>query len=198
MDKRENKSWTEQEEAMLLWYYQNGKTNSYIRKKLGRSEFAVSSRLSKLRASTGHGSRRLKSDSWTAEEDATLIDMYEWGDSYDDIGFALGRTAKAAQMRAYNLRQTGQLQGIKSQQTKLPPQMDLFKPKPVTKPKPVREVPNKPTVKPKQLMKRQGWWSRLRHGDKSLEARVADLEAEVRGIHIALNKLLSELGEDRC
>jgi len=71
-------------------------------------------------------------------------------------------------------------------------------PEPKVVAKPVREIPNTPIVKPEQLIEQQGWWSKLRHGDKSLEARVKYLEAEVRYIHTALNKLLSELGEDRC
>ena len=132
---------------------------------------------------------------WTTRDINTLLRMSSAGESNIDIATALGRTEKGVVMQMYNMRRA-----LKMSKGGNPRQTDLSinKPKPVVKPKPVREVPNKPTVKPKQLMKRQGWWSRLRHGDKSLEARVVDLEAEVRGIHIALNKLLSELGEDRC
>ena len=144
MDKRENKSWTKEEEVALAWYYQNGKSNAYMSKKLGRTTFGIAARLSKLRAEIGEKS--LRSDSWSAEEDATLIRMYEAGASYDDIGFTLGRTAKAGQMRAYKLRQSGQLTEFKSSRRVQPnqlPQMELFE-----EPEPVRESPNKTPAVP--------------------------------------------------
>ena len=206
MDKRENKSWTKEEEVALAWYYQNGKSNAYMSKKLGRSTFGIAARLSKLRAEIGEKS--LRSDSWSAEEDATLIRMYEAGASYDDIGFTLGRTAKAGQMRAYKLRQSGQLTEFKSSRRVQPnqlPQMELFE-----EPEPVRESPNKtpavPAVPaapaapaaPADILtpKAQGWWSRLRHGDQALWLEVERLRAELNVLHASHTKLLSGLGEE--
>ena len=217
MDKRENKSWTKEEEVALLWYYQNGKSNAYMRKKLGRTTFGIASRLSKLRVEIGDQGLKIGSNTWSAEEDATLIRMYEAGASYDDIGFTLGRTAKAAQMRAFNLRKRGQLTEFKSSRRHQPnqlPQMELFK-----APEPVREVPNtkvkpkpkpkpkpepKPKPKPKPVVtaepilmpKRQGWWSRLRHGDQALWLEVERLRAELNVLHASHTKLLSGLGEE--
>ena len=207
MDKRENKSWTKEEEVALSWYYQNGKSNAYMSKKLGRSTFGIASRLSKLRAE--NGDQGLRSDSWDAEEDATLIRMYEAGASYEDIGFTLGRTTKAAQMRAFGLRKRGQLTEFKSSRRVQPnrlPQMELFE-----APKPVRESPNKApaapvapatpatpaTPAPDTLTpKAQGWWSRLRHGDQALRLEVERLRCELNVLHASHTKLLSGLGEE--
>ena len=113
---------------------------------------------------------------WTTRDINTLLRMSSAGESNIDIATALGRTEKGVVMQMYNMRRA-----LKMSKGGNPRQTDLSinKPKPVVKPKPVREVPNKPTVKPKQLMKRQGWWSRLRHGDQALWLEVERLRCEL-------------------
>jgi hypothetical protein len=213
MDKRENKSWTKEEEVALLWYYQNGKSNAYMRKKLGRTLGGVSGRIGTLRAAETIdpvGGKVM----WTPELNAYLTQLLEEGKSYEEIGSLLGRTPKAVDVQAYKLRKRGELIAAPDRRRISTPQGDLFIPVVTAEPvltEPVREVPNtkvkskpKPKPKPKPVVtaepilmpKRQGWWSRLRHGDQALWLEVERLRAELNVLHASHTKLLSGLGEE--
>ena len=210
-----SKGWTKEEDVALLWYHQNGKSHDYMAKKLGRTLGGVSGRIGTLRAAETIdpvGGKVM----WTPELNAYLTQLLEEGKSYEEIGSLMGRTPKAVDVQAYKLRKRGELIAALDRRRISTPQGDLFIPVVTAEPvltEPVREVPNtkvkskpKPKVKPKPkpvvtaepilMPKRQGWWSRLRHGDQALWLEVERLRAELNVLHASHTKLLSGLGEE--
>ena len=196
-----SKGWTKEEDVALLWYHQNGKSHDYMAKKLGRTLGGVSGRICTLRAAETIdpvGGKVM----WTPELNAYLTQLLEEGKSYEEIGSLMGRTPKAVDVQAYKLRKRGELIAAPDRRRISTPQGDLFIPVVTAEPvltEPVREVPNtKPKPKPKPILmpKRQGWWSRLRHGDQALWLEVERLRAELNVLHASHTKLLSGLGEE--
>jgi hypothetical protein len=146
---------------------------------------------------------------WTSSDINKLLRLMREGYKTEYIAKMMQRSPNAISQKVNKLRSDINGNPAKRKKVSPPQAMQLplaedmwelpsVEPEPEVVAKPVREIPNTPIVKPKQLMEQQGWWSKLRHGNLSLKARVKYLEAEVRDIHTALNKLLSELGEDKC
>lgn len=111
--KPKNCQWTQAEDAELLRLVQMQRYSySEIAHLLHRSCGAVSRRLHDL----GVKDRPLKADNhvkWTDAELKTMSDMIKAGSNYENIGRAIGRSAKAVQGRVYNMYLTEQLDKVR-------------------------------------------------------------------------------------
>lgn len=103
------KIWTEKEEDRLQKMVDQGFLQSEIAEYLGRSLNSISSKVKKMRLLEKHGKKkpRKRSNSWTDDEIAKLIDMYEDGISTKKISEYLGRGWPATRTKITLLREEG-------------------------------------------------------------------------------------------
>ena len=101
--------WTEKEEQRLQQMVDQGFLQTEIAEYLGRSLSSISSKVKKIRKPEKYGAKkpRKRSNSWTDDEVAKLIDMYEDGISTKRISEYLGRGWPATRTKITLLREEG-------------------------------------------------------------------------------------------
>lgn len=103
------KLWTEREEQRLQQMVAEGWLNADIADYMGRTVNSVASKIKKIRQNerNGLGPRVKRSDSWSDEEIAKLIRMFEQGISTKRIAEELGRGWPATRTKITLLRAEG-------------------------------------------------------------------------------------------
>jgi transposase len=103
------KIWTEKEEQRLQQMVDQGFLQTEIAEYLGRSLGSISSKVKKMRMLEKYGPKkpRKRRNSWTDEEVAKLIEMFEDGISTKKISEVLGRGWPATRTKLTLLREEG-------------------------------------------------------------------------------------------
>ena len=103
------KIWTDKEEERLQKMVDQGFLQTEIAEYLGRSLSSISSKVKKMRKAEKYGPKkpRKRVNSWTDDEVAKLIDMYEDGFSTKKISEVLGRGWPATRTKITLLREEG-------------------------------------------------------------------------------------------
>ena len=92
------KTWTEEEEELLMKLYSEGMVFKEISAKLGRTEIACIMKKNKILKSSDINSKSIpltRTISWTIEEEELLMRLYRDGVTFKEIATKMGRTVQA-------------------------------------------------------------------------------------------------------
>jgi len=107
---RPNALWTPERDKVLEELYLQGKLNAEIADQLGMTPKQVMSRIYSRKRQGSLPDVPLRTPwTWTEEQRRTFDRMYRAGEPYSAIAAAIGKTAKACETRASDLRKEGRL-----------------------------------------------------------------------------------------
>ena len=100
--------WTEEKINEVIRLYYEGLKFSEIGERMNCSERMAYMLISKCRKE-GKVDHRRNSQGWTAEQDEILIELYNKGQVYADIGLAVGKSRTAVRDRLVRLHNNGRI-----------------------------------------------------------------------------------------